>query len=264
MTTSDASASKPAPASAVRLRVVVYLAAAGTAAGIAVVVALCVVWLLAATWAGGQPLAGIGGAVERLQSSFYANMAIITGFYVPILWLMWRAAKRLGASPMARFFPRVPTKTILFALFAGAAISALWMLLENVLTAQYGVDFKPSPYELAMFPATPVEFVVCIAVISLFGPFAEEFYFRGFLLGWLRRVASTPVAIVLSAVAFALVHGFMLIHPGTPGWVNSGEVFAAGLVMGVLAVRSGSLWPSYAFHVGYNTAVAVQAGLWPG
>ena len=71
----------------------------------------------------------------------------------------------------------------------------------------------------------------------------EELAFRGFILSGLERSRQTWVPIVVSAVLFGIIH---LIPK---------QIFNAtllGLVLGLLAVRSRSLWPGVIFHLIYN------------
>jgi hypothetical protein len=117
--------------------------------------------------------------------------------------------------------------------------------------------------ERGMFPVTTAQLVVAVAVMGFLGPFAEELYFRGFLLGWLRQWMGTLPSIALSALVFAIVHPYMLMHPGASGWVMTGEVFITGILMGLWVARTGSLWSSYAVHIGYNCVVVLQLYLSP-
>ncbi len=71
----------------------------------------------------------------------------------------------------------------------------------------------------------------------------EELAFRGFILSGLQRARSPWVPIVLSAMAFGIVH------------MIPQQVFNAmllGIVIGMLAVRSGSIWPCIWFHFLFN------------
>jgi sodium transport system permease protein len=71
----------------------------------------------------------------------------------------------------------------------------------------------------------------------------EELAFRGFILSGFRRSKYVGIAIVLSALAFGIMH------------MIPQQVFNAtllGLVLGLIAVRSNSLLPGIAFHLIYN------------
>lgn len=265
MTTSEASTaiSQAAPADQVpiRGRDVLTIPVLGSVLGGALVVAVFVVWLLANL--SSVPVAQLDAKAARLQSDFFANMAIFVLFYTPILWLAWRATQKMGTTAGARFFRPVPGRTIVFALVAGAAISLSLYGMEGLLTRFAGIHFDAGDIERAITPTNAVQLAAAIAVTSLFGPFVEEFYFRGFLLGWLRQRVGVTLAVVLSAAVFALVHGFMVLQPGATGWISTGETFVCGLVLGGFAVATRSLWPCYALHAAYNTAVALQNMLAP-
>ena len=71
----------------------------------------------------------------------------------------------------------------------------------------------------------------------------EEFLFRGFVLSALDRPGRRRLAVVLSALAFGVVH------------MIPQQVFYAtllGLVLGLMALRTGSIWPGLAFHFTFN------------
>lgn len=90
----------------------------------------------------------------------------------------------------------------------------------------------------------------------------EEIAFRGFVLSGFLRSGRTWLAIALSSLAFGIMH------------MIPQQVFNAalvGLVLGLIAVRSGSLWPGVLFHFVFNGSQVllsrldmadVQAGRW--
>jgi len=109
----------------------------------------------------------------------------------------------------------------------------------------------------------------------LFGPFAEEVLFRGFLFGvlWRRAQWPWPVALVVSSIAFGLAHlrylsvrlAVVAALNGYPGWgfdqlvaqlpavVTVGGVFAVGgLLFGWVFYRWGTLWPAVGLHACMN------------
>jgi sodium transport system permease protein len=82
-----------------------------------------------------------------------------------------------------------------------------------------------------------------LAVFALLPAVCEELVFRGFILTGLRQSGSLWRAIALSAVFFGLAH---LTAQQSIGAV------VLGLVLGVIAVRTGSLWPGVLFHLIHN------------
>lgn len=71
----------------------------------------------------------------------------------------------------------------------------------------------------------------------------EELAFRGFILTGLRRRFPAWTAILISSFLFALYH--MNVFQALP-------TFILGVVLGMLAVRSGSVFPGMLFHLLYN------------
>jgi uncharacterized protein len=90
-----------------------------------------------------------------------------------------------------------------------------------------------------------------VAVLMLFlavgAPLVEETFFRGLVLRGLLYRLPVPAAIVVSALAFGLAH----FEP-----VQFAGLAAFGVILGVLAWRTGRLAPGIAAHASFN-AVAV-------
>ena len=80
-------------------------------------------------------------------------------------------------------------------------------------------------------------------LISILPAVCEEVAFRGFVLSGLRRVGHKWWAIGLSSVAFGLVH---------PILQQQLAATAVGMVLGYLAVQTGSLLVCMVFHAIYN------------
>lgn len=80
----------------------------------------------------------------------------------------------------------------------------------------------------------------------------EEVAFRGFLLSGFRRSGRLWLAVVMSSVAFGVMHMF-------PQQVFNATLL--GLVLGLLAIRSNSLLPPILFHFIYNSTEVVLGQL---
>ena len=86
---------------------------------------------------------------------------------------------------------------------------------------------------------------------------AEEAMLRGYPLLALSEVWGSKWAIGLTSVAFAL------LHTGNPeiGWIGFANIVAAGLFLGALRLRTGSLWWPTGAHLGWNWTHAFLADL---
>lgn len=100
---------------------------------------------------------------------------------------------------------------------------------------------------------------VALGVLAAGGaPIVEELFFRGLLLRSLAKRLrpigprlAPAISIVISAVAFGLAHEEGLQLLGLAGF---------GVVLGVLAHRSGRLGPGMVAHAAFNTAAIVTLG----
>ncbi len=79
---------------------------------------------------------------------------------------------------------------------------------------------------------------------ALVAPITEEAFFRGFIIGGLRKRFGAIASLLISAVFFALVHPPLTIFP---------VIFMLGLMLGALLLQTGSLWPAIFLHMAFNT-----------
>lgn len=91
---------------------------------------------------------------------------------------------------------------------------------------------------------------VMLITFALAPAFCEEIAFRGFILSGLGRSGRTWLSIILSSLFFGVVH------------MIPQQIFNAallGIVLGLIATRSQSLWPCVLFHFTFN-ALSVLNG----
>ncbi len=93
--------------------------------------------------------------------------------------------------------------------------------------------------------------VLCVAVAPAL---CEELAFRGFILSGCRNLGSDWRAIVVSALFFGATHAFLQ---------QSINACLLGIVLGYLAVRSGSLLPGVVFHFLHNAMTVLSAKVTP-
>jgi sodium transport system permease protein len=92
-----------------------------------------------------------------------------------------------------------------------------------------------------------------IVIFALIPAICEEFAFRGFVLSGLEREHRVRSAILLSALMFGFLHVLLSLFQ---------QLFNAtllGVVLGLLAVRSRSIFPGIVFHF-LNNGFAVALG----
>lgn len=77
----------------------------------------------------------------------------------------------------------------------------------------------------------------------------EELMLRALVLGCLERITGVWGAWVIQALLFALMHR----SPSAAGWAEQWPHVLTGLIYGVLALQSGSIWPGLLYHVFVNS-----------
>ena len=153
----------------------------------------------------------------------------------------------LTTSPRATFRLRRPSLvSLLSAAVLAVAVHPLSIELSQFL-AEYGV-FPEVPEAVgriqALMTSQNQPLWVLIAVFALTPAICEELAFRGFILSGLARGGRLAIAIVISSVMFGIIH------------MIPQQVFNAslvGLLIGLLAVHSRSLFPAILFHFSTNT-----------
>ncbi len=150
------------------------------------------------------------------------------------------------------------------AVAAVVAMAALVLLRSGLLVE--------GPVQYAPFAGMTVADVITRALIwmPLVTVLPEELSFRGVLLALLRRRYTDGRAAVLSAIAFALWHGLIVVHTvGQTSLALSTSSWAVGILGGFVAValggwlfaqlriRSGNLITPLCCHWAFNAAVLI-------
>ena len=112
---------------------------------------------------------------------------------------------------------------------------------------------------IVLFPGVPgwLAFIFFAGFVSLF---AEEFFFRGWLLNWLKRRMSEKPAILMQATIFTIPQALAaLLLPPTQGllYVFIYSLIAIGLIGGWVASRTQSIWPSLLSATIYNLTMCL-------
>jgi sodium transport system permease protein len=162
----------------------------------------------------------------------------------------------LPALLMALLFTARPRKTLLLARMPSAAVCGVAILLavllhplgmqlsewiRNVYPVSESVQDKLEVFA-EMLKSAPYPWLPYV-LMAILPAICEELAFRGFILSGLRHLGSKWWAIGLTAVFFGMAHGLIQ---------QSMSAAAMGMVIGYIAVQTGSLLPCILFHVSYN------------
>lgn len=164
--------------------------------------------------------------------SFLAIIALI-------LWVHRRQLTHTG------WFTKVDRKSLKHTLRLSLASVLLVTFLLQYVFPQWTMpeDFQETFTEIARFSPW-----VTFAVIGFLGPLTEELLFRGAILQILRKKIGPKTAVLISSILFALIHWNLY---------QASYTVVLGLLLGIIALKSGSLWLPMIFHILYNTLSAV-------
>ena len=145
--------------------------------------------------------------------------------------------------------------SVLPSVLIAAGICGFSNIASNILLSLLtGLGVRiPEAGSVPALPSNPFGVAVMFLATVIIAPLVEEFAFRGAVLGSLRKFGD-GLAITLSAALFGLVHGNLRQIP---------FAFLSGLVLGFIAVKSGSLWISALAHA-INNGVAFVSTLLAG
>ena len=123
------------------------------------------------------------------------------------------------------------------------------------LAFQALAHFLPIPKELPIdsFFQTPAEAWALGLLSVTLAPLMEELFFRGFLYPVLARSIGVPTAIFLTALSFALLHGWQLLFSWGPVLV----IFLVGMVLTMVRAKTNSVAAGVLIHMAYNGTLTV-------
>jgi uncharacterized protein len=160
----------------------------------------------------------------------------------PFWFLLWPFR-----SLLALFRAKFPRVVSAFSyLLLGLVLSVALQVLAHLL---------PIPKELPIdsFFRTPAEaWALSILSVTL-APLMEELFFRAFLYPVLARRLGLPVAVFITALAFALLHGAQLMF----SWGPVLAIFLVGLVLTMVRAKQNSVAASLLIHMAYNGTITV-------
>jgi membrane protease YdiL (CAAX protease family) len=190
-----------------------------------------------------------------LQAAY--SLSKVLQFSLPVAWLY--AVDRAALWPR-RPSPRGVAAGVVFGVLVAAAAFALYYgwLADSPL-------FRDTPARLrskvAVFGlATPAGYLALAAFLALAHSLLEEYYWRWFVYGRLRRHLPLAAALGVSGLAF-MSHHVLVLAVFFPGWFWAAVVpfslgiAAGGVVWAWLYERSGSLLGPWLSHLIVDAAV---------
>ncbi|MDP2480142.1 MAG: type II CAAX endopeptidase family protein [Candidatus Palauibacterales bacterium] len=164
-------------------------------------------------------------------------------------WAMARAVERVSLTALGLPRDRAAVAEAARGFLVGLTLMAL---VVGVLAITGAVSWRPDR-GTGSWTGTVGLATLFLAV----GAIEEELLFRGYPLQVLAEALGGPVAVVLTAVGFGLLH---LFNPGLDRLALL-NIVVAGILLGAAYWRTYSLWFPVGIHLGWNWTMGVAAGL---
>jgi len=141
-----------------------------------------------------------------------------------------------------------------FLVLAGIGICMGGNIITSIITnyaSGLGIGFHSYDYaveQASELPSSVSILLLNIVHTAIVPAFLEELAFRGFLMQPLRKYGDF-YAVICSAVVFGLIHGNMSQSP---------FAVIVGIILGLLCVYTGSMWPNILLHLSNNLISVLQ------
>jgi len=223
-----------------------------------------------AAWSYFVALAEQGGQANVWQQAAYVAGKIVQ-FAFPLVFLAG-VERRILSLRSAR--KEAITLYLCYGLTFGLLVVML-MLGVYFGTLRGTKMFQQTPAQLQQKlrefnMATPVRYLVLASFIVAAHSLLEEYYWRWFVFGQLRKLTAQMSAIALSSLAF-MAHHVVVLYVYLPGYFWTAAlpfslaIAVGGAVWAWLYARSGSLWPSWLSHLLIDAGIFAIGWdlLWP-
>lgn len=189
--------------------------------------------------------------------AFKATLGISLGAFLVALFAGSTALLVIGLLA-ARVVARQPVqvgrkistrKAIALGALYGVAGAGRIAVLIAILVATLKLPVHSAADAFGLDPSWgPIGVGLFLVATTVVAPLGEELLFRGVLLPWLARWMRPAIAVVTSAIVFAVGHVYYGVGALLIGYY--------GLVLGWARLRTGQLWASIALHALLNASTA--------
>jgi membrane protease YdiL (CAAX protease family) len=186
---------------------------------------------------------------EQINSSSIAIKMLITFgeaglIVIPLIYIK---KKNFSITQVFRW-KKIPVHIVLWSILIGLSISIIGDELDRLITM-----IIPAPDFLGEIAgALRINSLADLLILSigavLVAAFIEESIIRGFLQLSLEKYQDVTRAVIYASLAWTIIHGILY-------WAI--QIFLLGIILGLLAWRSNSIFPSVIGHAINNAAALI-------
>jgi len=184
------------------------------------------------------------------RSTIVTQLALIATPALLMTIMLTRSPKKTLMLQMPKRRLAIPAAFCL-ALFLHPSVMLMHQWIHRLYPMSEEVVRALKPLE-EMMMGQPL--LLILFAFALLPAICEELAFRGFILSGLRQMGRKWPAILLSSIFFGVTHGMLQ---------QSLAACMLGMVIGFIAVQTGSLLPAIVFHFTHNSLTIVSQRLDP-
>jgi membrane protease YdiL (CAAX protease family) len=176
---------------------------------------------------------------ETLPSLAFEIIVTFLAIGLPffVLHLVFKKEKISAELPFGTAYNKEAAKYLVMIFLPVMILSAIAINYASAIFQEiFGLEFTSSVAEISLKGGK--ETLLGVLAVAVIPALIEETVIRGIIMQPLRKYGD-KYAIIASALLFAVMHGNMVQIPYT---------VIGGLLLGYLAVVTGSLWPSIVLH----------------
>lgn len=195
-------------------------------------------------------LAALFSGLALAGLCLWHERATLAGFvvYLPSLVYFAQRPYSLRIAALLKRAPEGRSSWLLFPMLLvllPSAIATSWLITALLVRFAPGVAEAIESVPHPMVTGSPITQVLEVVLFVIVAPVMEELVFRVVLFERLADRLGATTGLVLSAVAFALLH------------LDPIGAFAFAMAMSAVYVRSGSIRPAIVAHGAYNAAALI-------
>jgi uncharacterized protein len=212
------------------------------------------IWVMASFWTASLLIGGIVRLLELAHVPIQSvNENVLSAVLAAVLYVVtlcivigvpW-VLKRYKVSRADVGLTHLPTWTDIWMTPVGLIVYLIASSLILYAATTYVPGFDSNQAQDTGFNqlSQQYEYVLAFITLVIVAPIAEELLFRGYLFGKLKKFFPLWIAILVTSVLFAALHG---------AWNLALDTFALSIVMCLLRVSTGSLWAPIMLHMTKN------------
>ncbi|MEE0914275.1 MAG: type II CAAX endopeptidase family protein [Ruminococcus sp.] len=181
----------------------------------------------------------LGSNIESVPIYYITIFSSVISAFIPGLLYFLLSNTRISDVIQTNY---VKPSTFFPLIFLGMGVAMIANYAADIVANNFSIFGLENQIDFSSPSETLEEIILYVVSTAIVPAFAEEFAFRGVLMGSLRKYGDA-FAIIVSAVIFGAMHGNIIQIP---------FAFILGLIFGFITCKTNSIFPAITIHFTNN------------